>query len=402
MGMHQVLGMNPAQAVTPSPHHELLVRAALLSGAPMVAAWAEWRRTVNFDDDLLDGATMRLLPLVYHNLSKQGIHDEILGRLRGIHRRTWVNNQLQFAACARLLRIFHAAAIPTLVLKGAALVTQFYPDHGARPMGDVDVLVPKAQAQTALDLLTEHGWRPTDMPRARMTPAFTSVRHAQNFAGPDGADLDLHWHVFINHLDEATDRLLWDGAIPHRVQQVTTRSLNPTDQLLHVCAHGMALAPVARVGWIPDAMMILRRAGDQLDWSRLLEITARSGNSFPLLAALTYLREQLAAPVPDDVLHACAALPVSPQEAALFRAFARREHPWGQLPILWHRYRLARAQSHQVRAPWWGFPAYLRLYHGKGSLGEMVSWAVARARLRAGNFLRARWDLWRAGQRSTS
>lgn len=398
MGSHVTFDANLVEAVTPPRPQRLLLAAALLHGDSMTAAWTEWRSLVDFDGDLLEPATMRLLPLVYHNLAANGVQDPILGRLRGIHRRAWVNNQLQFAACARLLRIFHAAGIKTLVLKGAAVVTQFYPDHGARPMGDVDVLVPKRQAQAALDLLTEHGWRPTRMPRSRMTPTFTSVRHAQNFAGPDGNNLDLHWHIFIDHLDEETDALLWEAAIPHSVQQVATRRLNPTDQLLHVCVHGMSLLLTPRVGWIADAVMILRRAHATVDWTRLVELATRSYNTLYLRAAFGYLRGSFTAPIPDHVLAALTAAPVAPQEEALFRSFQKRDSIFGQLPLLWNRYRLARGRT-SAGAGVFGFPGYLRIYHGKASLGEMAAWAASRARFRAGNFLHAQWQAWRAKQR---
>ena len=52
------------------------------------------------------------------------------------------------------------AGVPFLVLKGAALAHLVYGDPRLRPMRDVDLLIRKADAGRALDVLTRCGFRP--------------------------------------------------------------------------------------------------------------------------------------------------------------------------------------------------------------------------------------------------
>ena len=62
-----------------------------------------------------------------------------------------------------------AAGIPTLALKGAALVESVYDSLGQRPMNDLDILVPAGQAAAAAELLLAEGYRwaaPTDLAAA--------------------------------------------------------------------------------------------------------------------------------------------------------------------------------------------------------------------------------------------
>jgi hypothetical protein len=51
----------------------------------------------------------------------------------------------------------HAAGIPALLLKGAALVETVYPDPAQREMLDLDILVPGEQLDEASSVLTPLG-----------------------------------------------------------------------------------------------------------------------------------------------------------------------------------------------------------------------------------------------------
>src|SRR3990172_6475884 len=104
----------------PTRAQELLLRAALLQGEPARHAWQHWRMQVNLEQEW-DAGTYRLLPLVYHNLRALGVDDPLMSKLRGIYRREWYKNQMLFHTIAEVLRLFHAAGIETMILKGSAL-----------------------------------------------------------------------------------------------------------------------------------------------------------------------------------------------------------------------------------------------------------------------------------------
>jgi hypothetical protein len=136
--------------VWPTREQALLLRAALGDGDEAQVAWEAWRAATDFDR--LDGGSYRLLPLLYRNLERLGVGEEgtDLGRLRGIYRRTWYKNRIAIAHLAGLIGHLDAAGIPTMVLKGAALTTLYYRDHGGRAMEDCDLLVPVARAREAV------------------------------------------------------------------------------------------------------------------------------------------------------------------------------------------------------------------------------------------------------------
>ena len=89
--------------------------------------------------------SFRLLPLLYINLQKQGVDDPVMGKLKGIYRQAWSKNQTLFHEMAGVIAHLQDAGIKTMLLKGASLSLLYYKNNGARPMADIDVLVPLKQ-----------------------------------------------------------------------------------------------------------------------------------------------------------------------------------------------------------------------------------------------------------------
>lgn len=291
------------EALWPTPGQELLLRAALDHGPRAIAAWDEWKKSHDLIESLLDHGSFRLLPLVYRNLLACGADDPLMPRLKGIYRYWWCANQRLFDQAATAIKGLEAKGIPTLVLKGAAISILYYRDRGVRPMGDADVLVPHARAEAAVECFRRMGWRPM---RSRVSELIR-YQHSVRMVSPTGEGLDLHWRGLAECVGEGMDEGFWSRAVPIPVLHVASRALGPGDALLHAVVHGMRWNAEPTLRWIPDAMVILREAGDGIDWSRLRDEARVRGVSLRLAAGLTYLRDRFDAPVPDEALAALAA-----------------------------------------------------------------------------------------------
>jgi hypothetical protein len=189
-----VLGNRPTAA------QSLVLHAALDEPAAAAAAWERWRATVEFDE--VDYGSMRLMPLVYRQLGADAFDPEVAGRLKGLYRRAWSQNQLLFRRAAEAVAALEAQGIETLVTKGASLALLAYGDVGARPMDDVDVLVPIGRTREAIEALREAGWQADHEDPL----AWTEVHHSLGFAGPGGGNMDLHW---FSLWQPARDDQLW-------------------------------------------------------------------------------------------------------------------------------------------------------------------------------------------------
>jgi hypothetical protein len=302
----------------PAPTEELLLKAALLDGAEAPAAWRQWLAGERLESAHV--SERRLLPAVYRNMVRLGIEDTELGRLRGIHRQDWYRNQLLFDAAGQLVAALEAAGVPTLVLKGAALVMLHYGDAGSRAMGDVDVLVPPELATRAIELARDEGWH-ADPPAP---PDLLAIFHAWTYSDGGAGMVDLHWRAFP--YSRADERDLWENTVPLELGAARTRAPCPADQLAHVIGHGLEWNAVSPVRWIPDVVAVLRSPEHEIDWDRFCSLVTHHGFALPAADMLRYLRESFEPAVPEQVIERLRATPASRRERRVQEALMGRPY----------------------------------------------------------------------------
>lgn len=319
----------------PTVRQEALIRAAVLEGDAARSAWAEWRR-MGGDVDRIDGASYRLLPQLYRNLAATAPGEPLLGKLRGVYRYHWYCNQVLLHDAARAVRALEAAGIPTLVLKGAALAILHYADAGARPMEDVDVLVPRERVHEAMRVLRTGGFAPV----VASPEATIGLAHAETFASRSGHAVDLHWWSLEA---PSRDDDFWRNAVRMEIAGQPTRALAPADQLLHLCVHGLRTHPTPPMRWVPDSLLVLRSSGGVVDWDALVAAARARAVTAHVGAGLTYLRETFAAPIPQAVVERLRDSPSSLLERWTYRAALMPPPRAARLLIHVDRYRRYRA-----------------------------------------------------------
>ncbi len=343
---------------------ELLLRAAVAKGPAALAAWQAWSRAVDIETDL-DHGSFRLLPLLYVNLQQMGVVDPLMGRLKGIYRQAWSKNQTLFHDLAIVVERLQAAGIKTMLLKGAPLSLLYYKNNGARPMADIDLLVPHAQARPAYDLLVAAGWTPTPT----LNEGLLNYDHSLHFTNASGRELDLHWCLFHGccHGDE-TD--FWATAAPVRMAGVATLAPGPTEMLFHTVVHGMAWNPEPPIRWVADAMTLIQSPDAAIDWTRLIQLAERHRVGLRLKNGLAYLGAAFPAAVPPAVMDALNHLPVRYLEKMEYRFLmtpqdVRKRRSYGT--FCYHLAVYRRLTSHGRRRVVGGFAGYLKWVMHTGS-----------------------------------
>ena len=304
------MARDPQRRIDIGPHHPVsiwpnrsqlcLLRAALWSGADACAAWAEWQQITNVS--AIDYSSWCLLPLVWRNLSTQGVvNDPLLEECRGYYRYHWARNQLKLRQTAAWVSAWQAEGIPVVVLKGIPLVVECYRDAGLRPMSDVDLLVPLDKVHAAAAWLRREGWvkhiHVVEWPDVTL-----EAQQSYNWQKGD-ARLDLHWHVDERCTEPGVTDWQWSLIQPLTVNGVSAGQLCPELLLVHVCSHGMVWNSVqAPFRWLADVDYILRRHGPDFDWRLVLEAAARADVRLVLRHGLAYAATELRLPVPPEVL----------------------------------------------------------------------------------------------------
>lgn len=288
----------PTGCFYPDAGQELLLRASFGGERDAIAAWNVWCAGNDLVETQHDNGSFRLLPLVYRNLTRHGFEDEQALRLKGIYRYFWSQNQQLFHEASRWIGELRAAGIPAMVLKGGAVSLLHYANPALRPMSDIDVLVPYAQAREAVDLLVRGGWRAT----SSWLREDLRYRHAMQMLDPAGREFDLHWHAYLECVEPTADDDLWRRSVPLHLGGVEVRAMSPTDTLLHTVVHGIRYNSESVIRWIPDALTILESARADIDWDLLLQQAERRRVRLRLETGLRYLRDAFGAAVPARAL----------------------------------------------------------------------------------------------------
>lgn len=301
-----MIAVNNESGCWPTRDQELMLRAALLQREPALESWNEWKRNVNID--VIDYGSHRMVPLLYRNLQRHGVKEQLMDRFKGVYRYYLYKNEILMHRIGTLLKSFEDAGIETMVLKGAALIQLYYRESGLRPMLDADVLVHAHQAEQAMELLTRLQWKPVryTQPQIRIP-----ILHSTPFEDEGGRQLDLHWHLFWECFKANDDDDYWKKAIPIKIGGVQTLALNPTDQLLHTCWHGARWNEVPPIRWIADAMAILGDPTSEIEWPSLLKKAQKHRIVMPVKDSLEYLKKTFDAPVPDTLLKSLSAVRIS-------------------------------------------------------------------------------------------
>ena len=381
----------PRGGCWPNPEQELLLQAALFRGERSLNAWRLWKKRTDIEVDKLDLGSFRLLPLVYRNLCDQERNDPLIEKLKGIYRLHWYKNQRLFHHMTPVLKSFHAAGIKTMILKGAAISLEYYRDYGLRAMGDFDVLVPTRQALEAIVLLKSMGWMTRGIASEALTEDYRAVRHSQAFRDSSDCELDFHWHILSGNPAADADDDFWEGARAITIQGVSTLILNPTDQLLHVCVHGAAWDAAPHLRWVADAMVILKVAKSEIDWSRLLLQAQKCRVTMPLKETFAYLRAKFDAPVSAEILKALQNTPVSKRECRVYRYSTSPPTFLSGLVKFW----LINSRStgevgfwkklmqFSKNLPYWNMPPLWKvpfhiIFRGARKLGPIMLWCTSR------------------------
>jgi hypothetical protein len=268
----------------PTEQQRLLLLCALGDDAVVHDSWARVRPGLDLDS--LDEGSHGVLPLVYDALARTGIAEPLLPRLKGIYKKAWFANQLLLDGARRPLGMLRHAGVEPLLLHGSAVMAAYYPGAAKRRVPFLDVAVRPGSEERALRALERTGWtRHPDQAGEETYPA--------PLVDVDGRLMFLHAGL-PDALAGGQDAM-FERAIEIDVGGTPARVLEPTDQLLCVCATGADVTLVPQAQWLADAAVLITE--HPIDWDALAERAAERMLSVRVAAALAYLEGDLGLPV---------------------------------------------------------------------------------------------------------
>ncbi len=305
----------------PEPGQLALLRACLAPDDLLERRLHEWESTVLLDD--VDAGSYRLLPFLYRRVSRLGLAARDHGRLKGVYARHWYLYHRDIAGSLRILADLQDQGLSFLLLKGVALQALVYGgDPPTRPGDDVDILVAAHDATAVADGLVSAGLRPA--PGAPF-PYVLATYRSFGFSGPAGT-IDLNWRLHDYCADPLLEARLSATSTDVDIRGLPFRTARPVYHLLHALVHGSGWNEVPGIRWVLDAGL-LARGLDEAEWSLFCSEVAACGWRRPILAQLTFLRDEAGAEVPDRVLETLAEIPPSAAGTLMDFSLTRRSWP---------------------------------------------------------------------------
>jgi hypothetical protein len=195
-----------------------------------------------------------------------------------------------------------ARHIRTLPFKGPTLAVAGYGNLTLRPAGDLDLLVDPAEADRAIQLLTEAGYRFASgtrprRPAERQPHGQLDLRHP----GQAGLVVDLHWRLLpvYNRYQPDFERL-WAERQTISLLNEPLNTLAPEELLVYLVLHGCKHLWL-RSGLICDVAALLDRHRSELDWTRIRTAARQGGYERRLHVALRLCRDLLAIRLPEGI-----------------------------------------------------------------------------------------------------
>jgi len=184
-----------------------------------------------------------------------------------------------------------------VVFKGPAVATR-YPEPGLRPMDDIDLLLPLAHHQQALETLGRAGWQVTRPGAGGHYDTVLSHREIPSFL--------LEVHYGLEGTSERATALdsdrLWARRQPLECAGTKAFGLPPVEEIVVLAAHaGKPHHRFVRLVWMADLAMIVGHAEMHdiaIDWDRVLYVARAARCATVVGAALAMARRAgLDAPV---------------------------------------------------------------------------------------------------------
>ena len=269
--------------------------------------------TADWDLLIAKAYTEGVAPLVYWTLSKSGkfssLPDSARNSLRAMYSGTWMHNQKILKELEVLARLFDQADIPVVVLKGACFALTIYPDIGLRPMGDLDILVPKAKLAEAVKIAISLGYADT-LPEASPGLNHLLSHHAcLQKMGEHPISLEIHHSLVANKSFIYSVPVDWFWTqtellgVSLQTKITGLQMLTPAAQILFAATHAMLQHGGKNVPlrWFYDLDRLIQVYSEHLDWDLLLSQARQFEWSSALDAALSQMVAYFNTPIPAQV-----------------------------------------------------------------------------------------------------
>lgn len=254
----------------------------------------------------------KLTPLFFWRLNESGLSGHIAAsqfeKLRTIYLSSVVNNHKLYQRLTRVLALFAEKKIPVILLKGAALGINTYPDSALRPFGDLDILVHKSDVKQGQELLENLGYQLVKdiyFPVPDEKNDELGCEWTYHF---NSSVVELHW-TLIDELNpfQIDITRFWDKGEEVNVNEQKALVLNPANQILHLCLH-QSKHLWKHLRDLTDIGLVMETFAERTDWEKLYFDAKSQDLDLCVFYSISLAQKVLEISLPSDVVNILAKL----------------------------------------------------------------------------------------------
>lgn len=254
---------------------------------------------IDWDYFLKTARSMRIAPFIYYNIKDKNFNQDIVFKLKEEYKKNLFANILILDELKKVADSLNKSKIEFVLLKGAALIQNVYPDFGVRPLSDLDLLIKFKDLKEANTILENLGFRLYEK-NSYKRGKLTYIKNSQKFL----KFLDLHWELesfpFLRKIINFNLEEIFDRA--EEVQdKKELRVLSPFDNLIYLCVH-LSLHHSFELFWLLDIYLLIDKYYNKINWQDLILYCEEHNIENAVYFPLYYTKRYFKAAVPDYVL----------------------------------------------------------------------------------------------------
>jgi hypothetical protein len=279
---------------------KLLLKAAYHADRSVAFdAWREWEASVDFET--APWAELRVAAVAIRKLGKEAESSRFGPRLAGMRRFVWSSVMTRIEGARPLLERLSAAGVPMLLIKGGARIAQDPGVVAERFIQDVDVLIAFDSWAKAVDVVFEHGYpNAWKLDRDTFANRMHQVHHSLGVIVSPPYEVDLHHFSIPLNRQLGADDDLWKRARQGALFGIPAMLPHPSDQLAITLSHAIRYLPTPAFEWVGDALTHM--SATDFAWDTFEQVVDARELAPHTVAGLSFMREELAAPVPSEVI----------------------------------------------------------------------------------------------------
>lgn len=208
----------------------------------------------------------QITPLLWHNLRRHKIPEEIRSKLKEAYQANLIRNLRLEAEQNKIFKLLGEHGIDFVPLKGTVFAELIYGDIALRQSSDIDVLVREKELFKAKELLLNHGFK-----RTGFSDEYYLKDSCHLVFSNGRVLLEVHWHIEPTNTAHVPSGFVWREVYPRKIGNKETKMFS-SEMLLVFFVQKFNFDSFNCLKYLIDLAEIIQRYREEIEWKKVDEL----------------------------------------------------------------------------------------------------------------------------------